>query len=182
LWGLLCLAWAVGPAGAAGAATPESPPVGSLAPDFKAHNLLTGERTLLSSQQGKVVIVTFWATWCGPCRRELPILEKVQRLLGKDKLTVFAVSFHEKPEATFKLERAVKDWQINLIEDPHSEIADHYAISSIPHLFLIGRDGKILASHVGYGERSIDDLVADINGALAEPQDGAQTPIPAPTS
>ena len=50
--------------------------VGTIAPDFSARNLLTGEKIPLSKQRGKVVILTFWASWCGPCRRELPILEQ----------------------------------------------------------------------------------------------------------
>jgi thiol-disulfide isomerase/thioredoxin len=142
------------------------PAVGSVAPDFKAHNAVTREASLLSSQRGKVVILTFWASWCGPCRRELPILEKAQEVVGKDKLTVFAVSFRETPEAAAALKKLAADWQINVIEDRNGWIAGHYAISSIPHLFIIGRDGKVLANHVGYGDRSLDELVTDINQAL----------------
>jgi len=59
-------------------------------------------------------------------------------------------------------------WQINVIDDPNGWIAGHYAITAIPHLFIIGRNGKVLANHVGYGDRSIDDLVTDINKALSE--------------
>jgi len=55
-----------------------------------------------------------------------------------------------------------------VIEDHNGSIASHYAISSIPHLFIIGRDGKILANHIGYGDRSLDDLVSGINAALSE--------------
>jgi thiol-disulfide isomerase/thioredoxin len=150
------------------AAEPTGPAVGSIAPDFKAHNAVTQETSLLSSQRGKVVILTFWASWCGPCRRELPILEKAQRLVGKDKLTVFAVSFKENPVAAAALKKLASTWQINVIEDHYGSIASDYAISSIPHLFMIGRDGKILANHIGYGDRSIDDLVSDINHALSE--------------
>jgi thiol-disulfide isomerase/thioredoxin len=142
------------------------PAVGSVAPDFKAHNAVTRETSLLSSQRGKVVILTFWASWCGPCRRELPILEKAQEVVGKDKLTVFAVSFRETPEAAAALKKLAADWQIDVIEDRNGWIAGHYAISSIPHLFIIGRDGKVLANHVGYGDRSLDELVTDINQAL----------------
>jgi hypothetical protein len=59
-----------------------------------------------------------------------------------------------------------------VIGDHYGSITSHYAISSIPHLFMIGRDGKILANHIGYGDRSIDDLVSDINAALSEPTQG----------
>jgi thiol-disulfide isomerase/thioredoxin len=145
------------------------PAVGSVAPDFKAHNLLTGETAPLSVQRGKVVILTFWASWCGPCRRELPNLEKAQRIIGKDRLTVLAVSFKEKPEASREIKKLASQWQINMIHDYNGSIAGRYAISAIPHLFIISRDGKVLANHIGYGDRSLDELVADINHAFAEP-------------
>jgi thiol-disulfide isomerase/thioredoxin len=144
------------------------PAVGSIAPDFKAHNAVTRQTTPLSSQRGKVVILTFWASWCTPCRRELPILEKAQQLVGKDKLTVFAVSYRETPQAAASLSKLASTWQVNVIDDPNGRIAGHYAITAIPHLFIIGRNGKVLANHVGYGDRSIDDLVTDINQALSE--------------
>jgi thiol-disulfide isomerase/thioredoxin len=60
---------------------------------------MTGEVVPLSSQRGKVVILTFWASRCAPCRRELAILERAQEVVGKDKLTVFAVSYRESPGA-----------------------------------------------------------------------------------
>jgi thiol-disulfide isomerase/thioredoxin len=151
------------------AAASTGPAIGTVAPDFKAHNLVTGEKIPLSSQRGKVVIVTFWATWCAPCRRELPYLEAAQRVVGKDKLTVFAVNFKENPEATAALKKLASTWQINVVDDRNGWIASHYAISSIPHLFIIDRDGKILANHIGYGDRSVDELVVDINHAFAEP-------------
>src|SRR5579871_4115728 len=59
----------------AAVATRDGPSVGSLAPDFTATSYVTGERVRLSEQRGKLVILTFWATWCGPCRKELPNLE-----------------------------------------------------------------------------------------------------------
>jgi thiol-disulfide isomerase/thioredoxin len=150
------------------AAESTGPAVGAIAPDFKAHNAVTGENTLLSTQRGKIVIVTFWASWCGPCRRELPILENAQKLVGKDKMTVFAVSFQERPEAAKAITKFAAAWQINVIEDRNGWIASRYKISSIPHLFMIGRDGTVIANHLGYGDRTIDELVSDINQALSE--------------
>jgi thiol-disulfide isomerase/thioredoxin len=149
---------------------PSGPALGTVAPDFKVHNLVTGEDVTLSSQQGKVVILTFWASWCGPCKRELPILENAQRAVGKDKLVVFAVSHRDKPEAIAAIKKAAANWQINVMTDRNDHVARLYAVSAIPHLFMIGRDGKVVANHLGYGDRTIDELIADINGALAAPQ------------
>lgn len=157
------------------------PAVGSIAPEFKAHNLLTGEKMPLSSQRGKVVIVTFWASWCGPCRRELPILEKAQEVVGKDKLTVFAVSYRENPNADRQIRKLASTWQINMVEDIWGSIASHYAISSIPHLFIIDRDGTVLANHIGYGDRTLHELIDDINHALAGTPP-AESPTPRATS
>src|SRR5580658_8303320 len=105
------------------AAQPTGPAVGSIAPDFRAHNAVTGQSTHLSSQRGKVVILTFWATWCAPCRREVPILEKAQRFVGKDKLTVFAVGFKENEHTVAALKKLAAEWQINVIEDYNGWIA-----------------------------------------------------------
>lgn len=159
---LLCLSCAAG-----ASVRISGPQVGSIAPDFKARNLLTGEKIALNSQRGKVVILTFWASWCAPCRRELPVLEKAQVVVGRDRLTIFAVSFQEYPEAMRGIKKLAAGWHINMIEDTWGLIAGRYAISGIPHLFIIGRDGTVLANRLGYGEGSLQELVDDINHALA---------------
>lgn len=78
---------------------PASPAVGAPAPDFTAVNVVTGEKVNLGAQRGKLVVLTFWATRCGPCRKELPILENLQRKVGEDRLMVYAISFHESQDA-----------------------------------------------------------------------------------
>jgi len=160
----------------------ESPAVGTVPPDFKAKDVLSGEKLQLSAQQGKIVVLTFWATWCGPCRKELPILENLQRAVSKDRLEVFAVTFHESPQNFGALKKLATTygWQLALIEDDSATIASRYGIKAIPHLFIIGRDGRILAEHTGYGEGSIDALVAEINRALRP--EGSPEPSPTTTS
>lgn len=148
---------------------PSGPGVGTIAPDFKVHNIVTGDDVTLSSQHGKVVIVTFWASWCPPCKRELPILENAQRAVGKGKLVVFAVSHRDKPEALAAIKKVASNWQINVMTDHNDHVASLYSVSKIPHLFMIGRDGRVVANHLGYGDRTIEELVADINRALAAP-------------
>src|SRR5258708_39855938 len=104
-------------------AEPTGPAVGTIAPDFKVHNLVTGEDVTLSSQHGKVVILTFWASWCPPCKRELPILESAQRLVGKDRLVVFAVSYRDTDEVLAAIRRRASSWQINVIMDRTAHVS-----------------------------------------------------------
>jgi thiol-disulfide isomerase/thioredoxin len=153
-----------------------SPAVGTAAPDFTAHSYVTGDKTRLRDQQGKIVILTFWATWCAPCRKELPNLEGIQEHVGKDKLVVLAVNFRDTDDTLRYLKKDAKQaaWKITLLEDSSGSIADKYGINSIPHLFLIGRDGNILATHSGFGDGSIDEMLPEINAALAG------QPMPAP--
>jgi hypothetical protein len=60
------------------------------------------------------------------------------------------------------------------MQDRNEHVARLYSISKIPHLFMIGRDGKIVANHLGYGDRTLDELLADINHALAASPEEAQ--------
>jgi thiol-disulfide isomerase/thioredoxin len=145
---------------------PALPAVGAVAPDFKSKDAVTHAPIHLSEQQGKIVVLTFWATWCAPCRKELPILENLQKKVGKDRLIVYAVPFAE-PERTYgALVRTFRSWQVTLVDDPRGSIAREYGIKAIPHLFLIGRDGRIAAEHTGYGDGSIQALVDDVNAAF----------------
>jgi thiol-disulfide isomerase/thioredoxin len=152
------------------AEVPQGPAVGSIAPDFKARNLVTGEEVTLSSQRGKVVILTFWASWCAPCRRELPLLENAQQLVGNDRLVVFAISYQDTDSALMAIKGLASSWQINVMTDHNGRVADLYSVSKIPHLFMIGRDGKIIANHLGYGDRTLYDVITDIGRALAQPR------------
>lgn len=173
LLALLALASARG----AGARDPLSPAVGSTPPDFSSRDAVTHEPIHLAAQQGKVVILTFWATWCNPCRQELPVLEAIQKKVGKERLLVYAVPFDE-PEGTYPgLVRAARGWQMTLVDDRFGQIARHYGIRSIPHLFLIGRDGKIAAEHLGFGEDTIQQLVDDVNAAFKPPAGMAADPV-----
>jgi hypothetical protein len=90
---------------------------------------------------------------------------------------VFAVDYRDASDAGAQLRRAVKTWQVTFIEDRSGVIARKYNVSSIPHLFMIDRDGQIVANHLGYGDRSVEELVNDINGAL---RGSAPAPVETP--
>lgn len=98
--------------------------------------------------------MTFWTTWCGPYKRELPILEKAQREVGKDRLTVLVVNVGESSEAHAQIKKLMKTWEISLLSDPRSQISRSYGIKAIPHMFLLDREGEIIANHTRYGDKA----------------------------
>ena len=114
---------------------------------------------------GRVLIVTFWASWCAPCRAEMGILEGMQRL-GKDKLKVVAVNI-ESYEDFRQVHRALKDLEITITNDQYKRAAAPYGVGGIPHMVIIGKNGKVINVHTGYGESALPGLVDEINAAIA---------------
>lgn len=147
------------------------PKVGDRAPDDFGRTL-SGERPKLAEYAGKVVVLSFWASWCTYCLKELPVLENLQRL-GKGQLQVIAVN--QQPRDEFRaIERHMRTaMKIKLTYDPEETGAQAYGVSGIPHLVIIGRDGKIVKVQRGYGESALPGIVDAINLAL-------KTPAPAP--
>jgi thiol-disulfide isomerase/thioredoxin len=122
----------------------------------------------ISEYKGKVVVVDFWATWCGPCRQELPNLKAVYDKYHSRGLEVVGVSLDESKEdlANF-LKTNNLPWKILVSTEPHhsgfeNPIADQYGISGIPTVFLMNRDGKVV-SLAARGEQ-LGELV---NGLLS---------------
>ena len=146
---------------------------------FSAEKLVAGDKPPVSLGQtrdgesiettqyaGKVLVVTFWASWCGPCKKELPILEGIQRIGGKDKIQVVAVNIEDSDQFR-KVAKALASLTLTLTHDYRKKSSDAYGVNGIPHLVIIGRDGKIVNVHHGYSEAALDSIVAEINTALA---------------
>lgn len=143
-----------------------APVAGDMAPD-QFGKTLKGEAPKLADYAGKVVVVSFWATWCGYCLKELPILEGIQQT-GKGQVQVIAVNRESRDE--FRgIERALRTLTMKLTYDADDLGAKAYGVSGIPHLAIIGRDGKIIAVHRGYDESSLPHIVDAINSAIAAP-------------
>ncbi len=129
---------------------------------------LDGKKVLLSEHAGKVVVVSFWATWCPYCLKELPILNGMQKLAGKEQMHVVAINTEER--AVFrKVVRALDKLDLSFAYDPDDRAQKAYKVNGIPHMMIIGRDGKILQVHRGYDDSMLDQIVAEINAALAAP-------------
>lgn len=109
---------------------------------------LDGREVNLKSLRGKVVLLSFWATWCGPCRAEMPLIEKLHREFKDRGLVVLGIN-SESPEIAREFFRKNKYTFTSLVDD-RGEVFRSYQASSIPMVVVIGRDGKILATRVGY--------------------------------
>ena len=125
-----------------------------------------GEPVTVSQHKGKVVIVTFWASWCGPCQRELPVLGKLQKLVGREHLEVIAVNLKEPRRDFLSVVRANKDIDLTYVHDQRGEAAGRYGVNSVPNMFVIDRDGKVVQVHRGYSAEMIDDFVQEMLALL----------------
>jgi len=142
--------------------------VGDTPPDALGRSR-DGREVLISAQHGKVVVVTFWASWCGYCRQELPVLAGLQQAAGKDRVEVVAVNYEDDLDVYRVLSRKLKDVQLTLTHDGSGRIGEAFGVKGIPHLFVIGKDGKVAFQDTGYGEESIQLILDAVNAELAKP-------------
>lgn len=121
--------------------------VGSSAPDVSV-NVLDGEPLSLRSLRGSVVLLNFWATWCGPCREEMPEFQRLEEAYGAQGFSVLAVDFSERaePVRAFVAERELR-YRIGL--DQNGAVARQFAVSAFPTTYVIGAEGKVLARFIG---------------------------------
>ena len=132
---------------------------GKLAPNFRFTSD-DGEEFSLAELRGQPVIVNFWATWCGPCRAEMPDLQRVHDTLG-DELTLLAVDLDETGEAVTAFFDEI-GLALNVVIDDGRMIADQgYGLFGVPSTYVIDADGVVVATKIGpYAN------IEEINGDL----------------
>jgi thiol-disulfide isomerase/thioredoxin len=115
--------------------------------DFELVNL-NGVKENLSDYRGQVIFLNFWATWCGPCRSEMPSMEKVYKELKDKGFTIVAVDLGENPST---VQAFVDEFGLTfpVLLDQTNAVGSMYNAQSIPTTYLIGRDGNILGRAVG---------------------------------
>jgi peroxiredoxin len=143
------------------------------APDFSA-STLDGRTVSLAEFHGqKKVVVGFWASWCRPCRQEMPVLiEFYKKNHGASSdFEILAVSIDQdiRDAADFATTQKLN---FTVLLDPKNKVADAYQVDGIPAMFVIDKDGKIIYGHIGYNKDMKDELASVLGIRKKTPAEG----------
>ena len=145
--------------------------VGSAAPPFKAQTLDAAPKgKSLADYEGDVVLLNIWATWCGPCRIEMPSIERLHQAYGPKGLKVVAVSIDDPGS-----EQAIRDFaaeyklEFEILHDADGTIQKSYQTTGVPETFVLGRDGVIRKKVIGAVDWDSPGNRALVAQLLAEP-------------
>jgi thiol-disulfide isomerase/thioredoxin len=139
------------------------------APDFQAQGL-DGSPVRLSGLRGKVVFLNFWATWCPPCREEMPSMEALYRRFRGGDLEFLAMDIQEDREtvAAFMKERGLS---FPAALDSTGRISGEYGVRGIPTTFIIDREGGVVAASVGGRDWNTAEVIAALELLMAQGQE-----------
>ncbi len=131
-----------------------APGVGQMAPDISLTSP-DGRVIKLSSLRGQVVLIDFWASWCGPCRKENPYTVEIYEEYKEKGFTVYSVSLDQNKAAWLKAiqkDGLVWDYHVSDLKGWRNKAAADYGVEAIPATFLVDRSGTIVAKDVHGGE------------------------------
>ncbi len=143
-------------------AMPKTEPV-KPAPDFTLKSM-TGENVRLSELRGQVVMINFWASWCGPCRQEMPYLEALYQRYNALGFELLGVNVEQDVDDA---RRWLSDTPVSfpVLLDPQNELTAMYQVKAMPSTILVDRDGNMRHLHKGYkpgDENTYQDLVRSL--------------------
>ena len=154
----------------------DTPPLlGEIAPDIQTKTI-ENKDFKMKDLRGKLVLVDFWATWCPPCKAELPHLREIYAKYHKKGLEIVSISA-ESVNTIQPFAKAKKmDW-IH-ISDTHKRLLAKYSVESYPSPFLIGPDGKLLEKHVPlrlhFLEKTIEEHIGKVDPKVLKKEDAAE--------
>jgi len=117
------------------------------APEFSLPDL-AGKTVHLKALRGKLVLLNFWATWCGPCREEMPGMERLFRAYQDKGFAVVAVNLHESVKTVRPFVQELK-LSFPTVLDVEGSVSREYGVRALPVTFLVGRDGNIVWRAIG---------------------------------
>ncbi|ARN72794.1 TlpA family protein disulfide reductase [Oceanicoccus sagamiensis] len=136
------------------------------APDFTLKST-AGKNLRLSEMRGQVVLVNFWASWCGPCRQEMPLLDDLHNKYSKLGFTVLGVNVDKSQAAADKI---LKDIPVTfpVLYDPKGTVSQQYNVSAMPTTIIIDRNGNMRYSHKGFKPGYEDKYATNIKALIRE--------------
>lgn len=149
------------------------------APDFTLEDM-DGESHSLGDYRGKVVMVNFWATWCPPCRRELPSMEALYQDFRDEPFTVLAINQWESPDHVFAYMGQLEVFPgFPILFDRDSVVSQTFSVKGLPTTVLVDKRGRVVYRAVGGRDFNHPEVRAIIRKLLADNVSGsAQTPSP----
>ncbi|MDP6770268.1 MAG: TlpA disulfide reductase family protein [Anaerolineales bacterium] len=138
---------------------------GSVAPDFKLIDAVTNRPVTLSQFYGKPVILNFWATWCGPCKVEMPHLQDAHNSYSKEHLIILAINYGEDPTTVLSFASDL-GLTFRTLLDETAAIQSQYQVRGYPTTIFVNTDGTISHTHIGMLEPSL--LIHQIDELLAK--------------
>jgi thiol-disulfide isomerase/thioredoxin len=137
------------------------------APDFKLA-ARGGKDVTLSSLKGQVVMINFWATWCGPCRQEMPLLEKIHKKYKPMGFTMLGVNVEPDPKAAEAWLAKEMPVTFPIAFDTKSEVSKLYKVAGMPSTVIVDRKGKVRVIHKGYKPGDENEYLSHIRTLIRE--------------
>jgi peroxiredoxin len=141
--------------------------VGNTAPDFTLKDL-AGKEVKLSSLRGKLVVLNFWATWCPPCREEIPSMMRLNQAMAGKPFQMLAVSEDAGGKAAIEEYFKKSGTTLPALLDTEQAIGQRYGLTGVPETFVIDPKGVILKKIVGAMDWSDPGVIAFLDGALKQ--------------
>ncbi|MEL6301982.1 MAG: TlpA disulfide reductase family protein [Pseudomonadota bacterium] len=139
---------------------------GKEAPDFSLQNS-AGEQVSLSDLRGEVVMINFWATWCGPCREEMPLLDEMHSRYNRVGFSLLGVNIDDDPR---RAEEMIESLGVTfpVVFDSTKKVSEQYEVNAMPVTILLDREGVVRYVHHGYKPGYEDKYLEQIRELLRE--------------